>query len=191
MEDLPARQPQYALPSTPLSEPVQAALAVRGINQMFTHQAKAVDAVLAGKNVVVSTSTASGKSLCYNIPVLEALVQDRRACALYMFPTKVSSQLPPPLRARPLQSPPPPGAVMKQVAIDVRTHTHMSMALSLLRGWRAKCTLGGEGSTSVRVGATCTCLKAGATTDSAPWLSVFVSVCWDVLTDFEEACRAP
>ena len=90
MEDIPARQPQYALPSHPLSEPVQAALAVRGINQMFTHQAQAVDAVTAGKNVVVSTSTASGKSLCYNIPILEALVQDRRACALYMFPTKAS-----------------------------------------------------------------------------------------------------
>ena len=90
MEDLPARQPQYALPSHPLSEPVQAALAARGINQMFTHQAQAVDAVMAGKNVVVSTSTASGKSLCYNIPILEALVQDRRACALYMFPTKVN-----------------------------------------------------------------------------------------------------
>ena len=95
MEDLPARQAQYSLPSTPLSEPVQAALAVRGINHMFTHQAKAVDAVMAGKNVVVSTSTASGKSLCYNIPVLEALVQDRRACALYMFPTKVRLTLPP------------------------------------------------------------------------------------------------
>ena len=90
MEDLPARQPQYALPGQPLSEPVQAALAARGINQMFTHQAQAVDAVMAGKNVVVSTSTASGKSLCYNIPILEALVQDRRACALYMFPTKAS-----------------------------------------------------------------------------------------------------
>ena len=58
---------------------------------MFTHQAQAVDAVLSGKNVVVSTSTASGKSLCYNIPILEALVQDRRACALYMFPTKASA----------------------------------------------------------------------------------------------------
>lgn len=89
MEDIPARQPLYALPSTPLSEPVQAAIQARNITQMFTHQAKAIDAVLAGKNVVVSTSTASGKSLCYNIPILEALVQDRRACALYMFPTKV------------------------------------------------------------------------------------------------------
>ena len=91
MEDIPARQPQYALPSVPLSEPVQAALQARNITQMFTHQAKAIDTVLAGKNVVVSTSTASGKSLCYNIPILEALVQDRRACALYMFPTKVQT----------------------------------------------------------------------------------------------------
>ena len=89
MEHLPARPPQHALPTVPVSEPVKAALAARGIDQMFTHQAQAVDAVIAGRNVVVSTSTASGKSLCYNIPILEALVQDRRACALYMFPTKV------------------------------------------------------------------------------------------------------
>ncbi|KAL0027014.1 hypothetical protein WJX79_008750 [Trebouxia sp. C0005] len=92
MEDIPARQPQYALPSTPLSEPVQAAIKARNITQMFTHQAQAIDTVLAGRNVVVSTSTASGKSLCYNIPILEALVQDRRACALYMFPTKALAQ---------------------------------------------------------------------------------------------------
>ena len=92
MEDIPARQPQYAVPTAPLSGPVQEALKARNITQMFTHQAKAVDAVLAGLNVVISTSTASGKSLCYNIPILEALVQDRRACALYMFPTKVRTR---------------------------------------------------------------------------------------------------
>ena len=91
MEDIPARQPLFALPACPLSEPVQAAIRARNVTQMFTHQATAIDAVLAGKNVVVSTSTASGKSLCYNVPILEALVKDRRACALYMFPTKVST----------------------------------------------------------------------------------------------------
>lgn len=52
-------------------------------------QAAAIDALLGGHNVVVSTSTASGKSLCYMVPVLEALAADRDACALFMYPTKV------------------------------------------------------------------------------------------------------
>lgn len=46
----------------------------------------------AGKHVVVCTSTASGKSLCYNLPILEALVRDPQATALYMFPTKALAQ---------------------------------------------------------------------------------------------------
>lgn len=89
MEDIAARRPKFMLPTHPLSDSVKAALAARNVSQLFTHQAQAIDQVMAGHNVVVSTSTASGKSLCYNIPILEALVQDRRTCALYMFPTKV------------------------------------------------------------------------------------------------------
>jgi ATP-dependent helicase YprA (DUF1998 family) len=54
---------------------------------------QAVDAARAGHNVVVSTSTASGKSLCYLLPVLEALAADRRATALFMFPTKALAQV--------------------------------------------------------------------------------------------------
>lgn len=52
-------------------------------------QVESVLASLSGKNVVVATSTSSGKSLCYNIPVLEALSKNTVSCALYMFPTKV------------------------------------------------------------------------------------------------------
>jgi len=52
-----------------------------------------VDEVLAGRHVVVSTSTASGKSLCYALPVLEALAADRSACAIFMFPTKALAQV--------------------------------------------------------------------------------------------------
>lgn len=64
----------------------------------FVHNVKhlnlqAVDAARAGHNVVVSTSTASGKSLCYLLPVLEALAADRRATALFMFPTKALAQV--------------------------------------------------------------------------------------------------
>lgn len=46
-------------------------------------------ASLSGKNVVVATSTSSGKSLCFNIPVLEVLLRSCSSCALYLFPTKV------------------------------------------------------------------------------------------------------
>ena len=52
-------------------------------------QADAICASLSGKNVVVATSTSSGKSLCYNIAVLEELCQNPLSCALYIFPTKV------------------------------------------------------------------------------------------------------
>ena len=88
-EHLPARAPRYAVPSHPLSSQVEAAIAAKGVARLFTHQAAAVDSVMSGRHTVVSTSTASGKSLCYNIPILEALAQDPRACAIYMFPTKV------------------------------------------------------------------------------------------------------
>ena len=53
---------------------------------------QAIDAVMSGRHVVVSTSTASGKSLCYALPVLEALVADPAACAIFMFPTKALAQ---------------------------------------------------------------------------------------------------
>ena len=52
-------------------------------------QARGVNAVRNGRSIVVATSTASGKSLCYNVPVLEELTQNPNACALYLFPTKV------------------------------------------------------------------------------------------------------
>jgi DEAD/DEAH box helicase domain-containing protein len=69
--DIPARQPQYAQPLAQLHPAVWAGLQARGISRLFSHQAAAVDAVLGGQHVVVATSTASGKSLCYNIPVLQ------------------------------------------------------------------------------------------------------------------------
>ena len=59
-----------------------------------------MDAARAGHHVVVSTSTASGKSLCYLLPVLEALAADRRATALFMFPTKALAQVTKGIRAQ-------------------------------------------------------------------------------------------
>ncbi|MGD8805815.1 MAG: DEAD/DEAH box helicase, partial [Chloroflexota bacterium] len=64
------------------------ALQSREIQQLYRHQALAINAAAAGDNVVVSTATASGKSLCYTIPVLERLLVEPAARALYLFPTK-------------------------------------------------------------------------------------------------------
>jgi DEAD/DEAH box helicase domain-containing protein len=64
------------------------ALRSRGVEALYTHQAHAVEAVRARRNVVVVTPTASGKTLCYNLPVLDAVARDPTARALYMFPTK-------------------------------------------------------------------------------------------------------
>ena len=69
-----------------------AALASRGIEQLYTHQAEAFAHVLAGRNVVTITPTASGKTLCYNAPVLDAILKDPSARALYLFPTKALAQ---------------------------------------------------------------------------------------------------
>src|SRR6201988_896303 len=63
-----------------------------GIARSYTHQDAAVSHTLAGRNVVITTPTASGKTLCYNAPVLSAILQDPSARALYLFPTKALAQ---------------------------------------------------------------------------------------------------
>ena len=68
------------------------ALADRGITELYTHQAAAVAHATAGESVVVTTPTASGKTLCYNIPVLNAILGDPSTRALYLFPTKALAQ---------------------------------------------------------------------------------------------------
>lgn len=87
-ERLPPRPAQSAVPQHPLSPALQKALKARGVEALYKHQAMAVDAALDGANVVVSTGTASGKTLCYTIPVLQTLMQEPTARALYIFPTK-------------------------------------------------------------------------------------------------------
>jgi DEAD/DEAH box helicase domain-containing protein len=68
------------------------ALASRGIGQLYTHQAEAINHALDGRHVVVITPTASGKTLCYNAPVLHSILQDSASRALYLFPTKALAQ---------------------------------------------------------------------------------------------------
>lgn len=61
-------------------------------SKFYSHQASSIDAVLSGKNVVVATSAASGKTLCFNVPVINALVRNPDGKALYMYPTKALAQ---------------------------------------------------------------------------------------------------
>ena len=89
---LPARPARTADPPSGLDSRLMAALRARGIEQLYTHQAQAAEAALRGENVVVVTPTASGKTLCYNLPVLHALLSDPLARGLYLFPTKALAQ---------------------------------------------------------------------------------------------------
>src|SRR6266852_8100686 len=83
---------QFAAFPVALDSRLQRALNSRGISQLFTHQAESIEHALGGRNVVVTTPTASGKTLCYNAPVLHAILQDPAARALYLFPTKALAQ---------------------------------------------------------------------------------------------------
>ncbi|MBN1998212.1 DEAD/DEAH box helicase [candidate division KSB1 bacterium] len=91
-KEIPEKEAEFAeYPATIDSRLVQA-LKDRGIKNLFIHQAEAIQYILDGYNTVVVTPTASGKTLCYNIPVLNAVLETREARALYLFPTKALSQ---------------------------------------------------------------------------------------------------
>ena len=87
IEVLPARAAVYGQVDPKLPPNMQAALDRRGL-RLYTHQCEALRAVRQGKNIVITTPTASGKSLAFNIPVLERLGRDPAATALYLYPTK-------------------------------------------------------------------------------------------------------
>jgi DEAD/DEAH box helicase domain-containing protein len=89
---LPALSARYAPFPDDISEPLREVLRARGITQLYTHQAVAIEHALACRNVVITTPTASGKTLCYNAPVLNAILRDPAAHALYLFPTKALAQ---------------------------------------------------------------------------------------------------
>lgn len=86
------REGRYAEmpPSVPAA--LRAALAARGVERLYTHQAASYEAARAGDNLVVVTPTASGKTLCFDLPVLSRLVEDPEARALFLFPTKALAQ---------------------------------------------------------------------------------------------------
>jgi DEAD/DEAH box helicase domain-containing protein len=88
----PARPPRFAPIPEGLHPKVAEALAARGIEQLFTHQADAWDAAQRREHLVVATGTASGKTLAFNLPVLDALARQPKTRALYLYPTKALAQ---------------------------------------------------------------------------------------------------
>ncbi len=88
----PSRDGVFADFPEALAAPLKQALASRRIRQLYSHQAQALAHAEAGRNVVVVTPTASGKTLCYNLPVLNRLIAEPAARALYLFPTKALAE---------------------------------------------------------------------------------------------------
>ncbi|TEU17701.1 MAG: DEAD/DEAH box helicase, partial [Dehalococcoidia bacterium] len=87
--------PQAALTGkldNPLHSALQTCLEFLGISALYSHQAKALNAILAGKNVIIATPSASGKTLCYHLATLDALLHNKDSRALYIFPTKALAQ---------------------------------------------------------------------------------------------------
>jgi DEAD/DEAH box helicase domain-containing protein len=88
----PARRPRFTPIPDDLHSNVRAALSEAGIEQLFTHQADAWDSAQRGEHLVVATGTASGKTLAFNLPVLDALAREPKTRALYLYPTKALAQ---------------------------------------------------------------------------------------------------
>ena len=92
LRHFPAQPAQYADFPDELDPRLLAALQARGMERLYTHQRAAYDAAAAGRDTVVVTPTASGKTLCYNLPVLDRILKDGDTRALYLFPTKALAQ---------------------------------------------------------------------------------------------------
>src|SRR5881409_1737724 len=89
---VPASAVVFAPLPSDLRPELAAALRRRGVERLYSHQAEAYTAVRNGRHLVVVTPTASGKTLCYNLPVLQRLLEDPERRALYLFPTKALAQ---------------------------------------------------------------------------------------------------
>jgi DEAD/DEAH box helicase domain-containing protein len=89
---LPGKSAQFESFPPDIHPLLKEALEVNGIYSLYTHQLSSFKAVKAGKNIVIVTGTASGKTLCYNLPILDILLNNLDATALYLFPTKALSQ---------------------------------------------------------------------------------------------------
>src|ERR1700680_349962 len=88
----PARAAQWAPFPAWVHEDLRAAYKAKGIERLYSHQAAAAEAAHEGKNIVIVTPTASGKTLCYNLPVINTILENSDTRAMYLFPTKALAQ---------------------------------------------------------------------------------------------------
>jgi DEAD/DEAH box helicase domain-containing protein len=91
-ERIPGRSARYGELTVELEPSVKSLLQAQGIDRLYSHQAEAIDAVLRGRNAAVVTGTASGKTLCYLIPIVQALARRASSRALLIYPTKALAQ---------------------------------------------------------------------------------------------------
>ncbi len=87
IEHIPQKEAQYGVLEEPLRKRLQRWLDNNSIN-LWRHQTDAINLIRKGKNTVIATSTASGKSLCYNLPVVQSILEEPKTTAIYIFPTK-------------------------------------------------------------------------------------------------------
>ena len=92
IEHIPPRRASHAELEGPLPRVLYQCLKENGLLPLYSHQAEAVEKVRRGRNVIVATSSASGKSLCYNLPVTETLLASKNPRVIYLFPTKALAQ---------------------------------------------------------------------------------------------------
>ena len=92
VKHIPAQEARFADYPDDADPAVVNALKGRGYSRLYSHQRSSWESLKQGKNVVIVTPTASGKTLCYNLPVLDAIVRNPSSRAIYLFPTKALSQ---------------------------------------------------------------------------------------------------
>ena len=111
---IPPRDPSYEPFPSHIHPILKAALMEKGINRLYTHQAMSFREVEEGRHLVTVTPTASGKTLCYNLPVLQGILANDSARALYLFPTKALAQD----QVAELQE------TVNRMGADIKTHTY-------------------------------------------------------------------
>ena len=92
VRQIPPRQAIQGQLESPIHPDLRGCLESRGLWPLYIHQTEAIDALAGGEHVIISTPAASGKSLCYHVPVLDALLADRTSRAMYLYPTKALAQ---------------------------------------------------------------------------------------------------
>jgi DEAD/DEAH box helicase domain-containing protein len=112
--EIPPKEAVYADFPDFIDGRIKTALERRGVKKLYSHQASAIQAVHDGSSIVVVTPTASGKTMCYNVPVMDAILKDEASRALFLFPTKALSRIRHPSSMK----------LITEAGVDVKTFTY-------------------------------------------------------------------